>query len=320
MKIIALAGGVGASKLLWGLERAAPDAEMIIVVNTGDDVELHGLSISPDLDIVTYTLAGAVNPATGWGIAGDTFALLEALGRLGEETWFNLGDRDLATHLYRTRRLHEGATLTEITESVRRAFGVKAQLLPMSDQPVRTMIETAGGTLNFQEYLVKNRTEPVVRGIRFAGAEGARPAPGVLEAIRDAAAIVIAPSNPLISIGPILAVEGIRAALRARRERVVAVSPIVGGRSLKGPSDRMLAQLGHEVSALGVARLYRDFAGTFVVDRQDEAQRQAVEALGVRVAVADTVMSSDQEKIRLAQCLLPLLEATAGVPSSEGNP
>lgn len=309
MRIVALAGGVGGSKLLWGLDRAGEKHEMTAVVNTGDDIELHGLSISPDLDIVTYTLAGVVNPATGWGIADDTFALLKALGRLGDETWFNLGDRDLATHLYRTRRLREGATLAEITDSIRRAFGVRARLLPMSNQPVRTMIRTKNGLMHFQEYMVKNRAEPIVSGIGFDGAERARPAPGVLEAIATADALLVAPSNPLISIGPILAVKGIREALRSRRERVVAVSPIVGGKSLKGPSDRMLAQLGHEVSALGVARLYQDFAGTFLLDLQDAAQRAAVESLGMRVELADTVMSSETDKVRLARTLLLFLES-----------
>ena len=236
MEIVALAGGVGASKLLVGLAHAMAPENLTIIVNTGDDLEMHGLTICPDLDIVTYTLAGIVNPATGWGIDGDTFATLQFLGRYERETWFNLGDRDLATHIHRSDMLRGGATLSECTDSIRRALGVRAHILPMSDQPVRTQIETPAGLLPFQNYLVKHRAEPMVKAIRFDGADRSEPAPGVLRAIADARGIVICPSNPLISIGPILAVPGIRKALAARRADVVAVCPIVDGMSLKGPT------------------------------------------------------------------------------------
>jgi LPPG:FO 2-phospho-L-lactate transferase len=247
MKIAALAGGIGASKLLVGLGGALDLRELTIIVNTGDDVVLHGLAISPDLDIVTYSLAGLVNPETGWGFRDETFRAHDQLAAYGRPAWFHLGDRDLATHIHRTAMLRNGASLSEAAESIRVALGVQAKILPMSDQPVPTMIETDQGRLDFQEYLVQQRAEPVVRKISFDGVERARPAPGVLEALEDAAVIVICPSNPLISIGPILAVPGIRDALRKRRKVIVAVCPIVGGKSLKGPSDRMLAQLGFDV-------------------------------------------------------------------------
>jgi LPPG:FO 2-phospho-L-lactate transferase len=304
MKIVALAGGVGASKLLLGLSRAMPSVDLTIIVNTGDDVEMHGLTICPDLDIVTYTLAGVVNPNTGWGVEGDTFATLEFLGRYGRETWFNLGDRDLATHIHRTEMLRRGATLSECADSIRRALGVEARTLPMSDQAVRTQIETESGLLPFQHYLVKHRAAPVVKRIHFDGAESAKSAPGVLDAIADAEGIVICPSNPLISIGPILEVPGIRDAIAARRAGVIAVSPIVGGASLKGPSDKMMAELGFEVSALGVARMYRDIASHIVIDDADAVLRAPIERLGMNVSVTQTVMRTDGDKERLAAHVL----------------
>ena len=300
MRIVALAGGVGASKLLFGLARAMPPDELTIVVNTGDDVEMHGLTICPDLDIVTYTLAGVVNPTTGWGIDGDTFAARDYLGRYGRETWFNLGDRDLATHIHRTDMLHRGKTLSECAESIRHALGVAAKILPMCDEPVRTQIETDHALLPFQHYLVKHRAEPRVKKIHFHGVESAEPAPGILEAIAAADGIVICPSNPLISIGPILAVPGIREAIAARRAYVVAISPIVGGASLKGPSDKMMSELGFEVSALGVARMYRDICGRIIVDEVDAPSRKSIEELGAEVSVTGTVMRADEDKVRLA--------------------
>jgi LPPG:FO 2-phospho-L-lactate transferase len=304
MKIVALAGGVGASKLLLGLSRVMPPADLTIVVNTGDDVEMHGLTICPDLDIVTYTLAGVVNPKTGWGVEGDTFATLEFLGRYGRETWFNLGDRDLATHIHRTEMLRREATLSECADSIRRALGVEARILPMSDQAVRTQIETESGLLPFQHYLVKHRAVPAVKRIHFDGAESATPAPGVLDAIAGADGIVICPSNPLISIGPILAVPGIRDAIAARRADVIAVSPIVGGASLKGPSDKMMAELGFEVSALDVARMYLDIASHMVIDDADAALRAPIERLDMNVPVTQTVMRTDEDKERLAADVL----------------
>ena len=305
-KITALAGGVGASKLLLGLYQVMDPAELTIIVNSGDDLVLHGLKISPDLDIVTYTLAGIVDPARGWGFRGETFHALKRLAVYGRPDWFNLGDRDLATHIHRSALIEEGKTLSEVAESIRVALGVKARILPMSDNPVPTIIETNEGAMHFQKYLVKRRAEPIVEGIRFAGVEQARPAPGVLEAIREAERIIICPSNPLISIGPILAVPRIREELRARKENVVAVCPIVGGRSLKGPSDKMLAQLGYEATALGVAKLYSDFSGTFVIDAADKRLAADIPALGMKVAVVPTVMKTLGQKRRLAQALLDL--------------
>jgi LPPG:FO 2-phospho-L-lactate transferase len=306
LRLTALAGGVGASKLLLGLHDVMDPSALTIVVNTGDDITLHGLNISPDLDIVTYTLAGIVDPAKGWGFRGETFHALKRLAIYGRAEWFNLGDRDLATHIHRTALLSEGKTLTEAADSIRTALGVKARILPMTDQPIPTIIDTSEGTLHFQEYLVKRRAEPVVRAVRFEGVESAKPAPGVLEAIRDADCIIICPSNPLISIGPILAVPGIRAALRAREKDVISVCPIVGGKSLKGPSDKMLAQLGYGSSASSVARLYADFTGVFVLDPQDESQQETIRDLGMEVAVLPTVMKTRAQKRKLARAILKL--------------
>jgi LPPG:FO 2-phospho-L-lactate transferase len=303
-KITAVAGGVGASKLLLGLYEVMDPAALTIIVNTGDDIVLHGLKISPDLDIVTYTLAGIVDPAKGWGIRGETFHALKRLTGYGRGNWFNLGDRDLATHIHRTAMLAEGKTLSQAAESIRMSLGVKARILPMSDDPVPTIIESNEGPLHFQEYLVKRRAEPIVKSIRFEGAESARPAPGVLEAIREARRILICPSNPLISIGPILAIPGVREELRARRADVFAVCPIVGGKSLKGPSDKMLTQQSHEATASGVAKLYADFTGTLVIDPVDKAQAPAISALGIKVAVLPTVMKTLAQKRKLASRFL----------------
>src|ERR1700751_266815 len=290
--ITTLAGGVGASKLLLGLYDVVDPQKLTIIVNTGDDIVLHGLKISPDLDIVTYTLAGVVDEKKGWGYRGETFHALKRLAAFGRPNWFNLGDRDLATHVHRTAMLAAGKSLTDAAESIRTALGVKSRILPMSDEPVPTTIESDEGPLHFQEYLVKRRAEPVVRGIHFEGADRARPAPGVLEVIGSADRIIICPSNPLISIGPIVTVPGIREALRARKKDVFAVCPIVGGKSLKGPSDKMLAQLGHASSAKGVAKLYYDFTGTFVIDPADKSQADVIRRLGMQVAIIPTVMKT----------------------------
>jgi len=279
---------------------------LTIIVNTGDDIVLHGLKISPDLDIVTYTLAGIVDPSKGWGFRGETFHALKRLAAYGRANWFNLGDRDLATHIHRTAMLSEGKTLSQAAASIRAALGVKSQILPMSDDPVPTIIESSEGPLHFQEYLVKRRAGPVVQSIRFAGIESARPAPGTFEAISDADRIIICPSNPLVSIGPILAVPGVQEELRAHREKVFAVCPIVGGKSLKGPSDKMLAQLGHKATALGVAKLYADFSGTFVIDPADKVQADSIAALGMKVVVLPTVMKTLAQKRKLARELLRL--------------
>jgi LPPG:FO 2-phospho-L-lactate transferase len=311
MEIVALAGGVGASKFLLGLSRVVDPRELTIVVNTGDDIVLHGLAISPDLDIVTYTLAGVVNSETGWGFTDETFHALEQLSQFGGPSWFHLGDRDLATHIHRTAMMRSGASLSEAAESIRQALGVEARILPMCDLPVPTMIQTPEERLNFQEYLVQRRAEPVVTGISFEGIEHARPARGVLKSLEHAAAIVICPSNPLISIGPILAVPGIRDALRKRRENVAAICPIVGGKSLKGPSDRMLAQLGFDVSASGVARMYQDICATFVIDPVDAGETRAIENLGMKAIIRNTVMNTLEDKEQLARDVLELFAGRA---------
>jgi LPPG:FO 2-phospho-L-lactate transferase len=305
--IVALAGGVGAARFLDGLVRVIDPARLWIVGNTADDTEMHGLHISPDLDTVAYTLAGLANPQHGWGLDGDTFYCLEALRRLGAEAWFQLGDRDFATHLYRTTRLREGATLTEVTAELTAAWGLPCKLVPMTDQRVRTLVKTRGGMLDFQTYFVRRRARDTVLGATFDGARQSRPAPGLLHAIRQAAGIIICPSNPVISIGPILAVPGIREALRKSAAPVAAISPIVGGRALKGPAARMMKSLGMRVSALGVAELYRDFVDVFILDQVDAGQAAKVEALGMRVVVTDTIMTSMAKKKALARAAVGLM-------------
>lgn len=300
--LVALAGGVGAARFLAGLVRTVPPADVVAIVNTADDDEFHGLHVSPDLDSVTYTLAGASHATQGWGLEGETFTTLGALERYGVETWFRLGDKDLATHLYRTQRLRAGATLTEVTAEITRAWAVESTLLPMSDDAVRTRITVADGReLAMQEWFVRERAEPPVVSVRFEGAERARPAPGVLEALTRADAILICPSNPVISIGPVLAVPGVRDALVARRSQVVAVSPIVGGAPVKGPADRLMAPLRIDVSCVGVATQYAPLCGTIVIDAVDAARAPEVEALGVRAVVTDTMMRSPEIAAALAR-------------------
>ena len=303
--ITALAGGVGAARLLRGLVRVVAPDDIVAVVNTGDDTELHGLHISPDLDTVTYTLAGLNDDERGWGLAGETWGAMDSLDRLGGETWFRLGDHDLATHLYRTQRLAVGATLSEVTSEITAALGVAVRLVPMSDDPVRTRLTIVDGPeVSFQEYFVGRRHAVSVESVRFAGAEAAAPAPGVLTAIADADVVVVCPSNPIVSIGPLLAVPGLADALASRRRDVVAVSPIVAGAALKGPADRLMAELGHEATVVGVARLYADFVGTLVVDDADSDVAEAVEACGVRCVVAPTVMHTPEHAAALATLLL----------------
>jgi len=304
--LVSLAGGVGAARFLNGLVRAVPPTDVVAIVNTADDEEFHGLYVSPDLDSVTYTLAGASNAAQGWGLEGETFATLDALGRYGVDTWFRLGDKDLATHLFRTERLRAGASLTEVTAEITRAWDLGLALLPMTDDRVRTRItvERPGGAteeIAMQRWFVGERAESPVVSVRFDGADAARPAPGVLEALRTADTIVICPSNPVISIGPILAVPGIRDALVARRERVIAISPIVGGAPVKGPADRLMGPLGIEVSCVGVARAYREICSTLVIDAVDEQLASQVEAEGVRAIVTDTMMRSPEIATQLAR-------------------
>ncbi len=302
--IAVLAGGVGAARFLRGLVDVVDPASVTIIGNTADDEEFLGLHVSPDLDTVVYTLADVVHPEQGWGLAEETFHVLEQSRRLGEEAWFLLGDKDIATHLLRTRLLREGRSLSDATERIARAFGLRCRLLPMSDDRVRTIVATDAGEISFQEYFVRRGQQDEVRALRFDGAEAARPAPGALDAIAQADAVIVAPSNPLVSIGPILAVPGVRQALIATKAPVAAISPIVGGQTLKGPADRMLASLGHEVSATGVARVYADFVDLLVLDRQDASLAPEVEALGVRAAVTDTIMRDAASRRALAQATL----------------
>ena len=303
--VVTLAGGVGAARLLTGLIRAHPATEQLAVVNTADDTVLHGLHISPDLDTVVYTLAGAINPDTGWGLAGESWQAMDALDRYGGITWFRLGDRDLATHLYRTHRLGEGADLAEVTAEIAAAWGLELTVLPVTNDRIATMVTTADeGEIGFQDYFVRRRHDVATSAVRVAGIESARPTPGLLEAVAGARIVVIAPSNPIVSIGPVLAVPGVRDALAARREAVVAVSPIVGGAALKGPADRLLRELGHECSVVGVARLYREVAGTLVIDRADAQLVDEVEATGVSCVVADTIMTDVDAATALARVVL----------------
>jgi LPPG:FO 2-phospho-L-lactate transferase len=304
VKVLALAGGVGGAKLAAGLEAALPPGDLSVVVNTADDFDLWGLRICPDLDTVMYTLAGIANPETGWGIREETFDVLEMLARYGEDTWFKLGDRDLATHILRTARLGAGEALTPITADLSAALGIESTILPMCDEPVATVLDTPGGPLEFQEYFVRRRQRDDVLGLRLRGIEDARPTDSGLEALENADLVVFCPSNPVVSIGPILAVPGMREALASSRAPKVAVSPIVGGRALKGPADRMLATLGHEVSAAGVARMYEGLVGGMVIDEGDEDERPGIEALGMRVLATAAVMRDAPDRARLAREVL----------------
>jgi LPPG:FO 2-phospho-L-lactate transferase len=304
--VVLLAGGVGGARLAHGLQ-AIVGQSLTVVVNTGDDLERHGLAVSPDHDTVMYTLAGIDNREWGWGIAGETFAAAAMLEQYGVDSWFRVGDRDLATHVVRTKRLHAGDRPTEIALGLQRALGVRARILPMADEPVRTEVLTDDGWLEFQDYFVRRHQDPEVRDLRFRGVEEAAATPEVEGAFEAAELIVIGPSNPFVSVRPILAVPGIEAALQMARTRgvpVVAVSGIIGGRAVKGPADRMLRSLGHDVSALGVARQYTGVADVFVLDQVDAALTAEVEALGLRVVVAATLMTDDAAREQLARTVL----------------
>ncbi len=306
-RVVALAGGVGGAKLAYGLARVLAPGDLSVIVNTGDDAEFHGLQVWPDHDTVLYTLAGLADRERGWGRAGETWAAAEELARLGEPAWFRLGDRDLALHVHRSRRLREGERPTAIALDVAARLGVRTRLLPMADTPVRTRVRTAEGWLAFQDWFARLHAEPAVLEVAFDGLERARSTPEIDEALAAANAIVICPSNPLVSIAPILSVGGMRdgiAAARRRGVRVAAVSPIVGGRALRGPADRMLAALGEEVSAVGVARRYIDLVDVFVVDEADAALVPAVERLGMRAVVTATVMTDDASRASLARTVL----------------
>ncbi len=302
--ITVLAGGVGAARFLQGLVQVVDPQEVTVIVNTGDDVVLHGLYISPDVDTVTYTLAGLSDEERGWGVKDESFRTLSVLKQLGRNTWFNLGDRDMAMHIHRTDLMRSGKSLSEVTAQVASIFGVRCSILPMSDQRVETRVITEAGDLGFQEYLVKRGARDEVKALRFAGAESARPAPNVIEAIDAADGIVIAPSNPLISIGPIFAVEGIRDALVGCGAPVAAISPIVGGAAIKGPAADMMRGLGMEVSAWKVAELYNDFLDTFILDNVDADQVERVRALGLEPVVTDTIMTDIGKKTALARTCL----------------
>lgn len=305
---------MGAARFLRGLRSHLEARALTVVVNTTDDEEFFGLHVSPDLDTVTYTLAGAANRTRGWGLAGDTAHCLGALQRFYDLAWFQLGDRDLATHIFRSERLRRGRTLSQVTDEIRRAFAVESRILPMSDQPVRSIVDVAGvGRLPFQQYLVKRGARGRVRSITFRGSRRARPAPGVLAALRGSDAVIIPPSNPLVSILPIVRLPGVRDVLQRRRVRIAAVSPLVGGVPIKGPLHHMLSGLGHEVSVVGVARLYRDIASTFVLDRVDADAAPAIAALGMRPVVTDTVMRTPARAARLAGAVLAALRHAEAV-------
>lgn len=311
--ICVLAGGVGAARLLTGLIQVVDPADIVVIGNVGDDVELHGLHISPDLDTITYTLADQVDPDRGWGLRDESWQAMEMVGRYGGVDWFNLGDRDLGTHLYRTHRLAQGAPLSTVTAEITRAWDLGLTLVPVTDDPLRTRVTVVDPDgereVGFQEWFVQRHHSVPVRAIRMVGAQGARPAPGVIESLAAADAVLIAPSNPLVSIAPLLAVPGVADAVGAARDRAVAVSPLVAGAALKGPADRLMVDLGHEASAAGVARLSRGLAATLVIDQEDEAHADAVRAEGMDVAVTDTIMRTPEVAASLARTMLATVGA-----------
>ena len=302
--IVVLAGGVGAARFLQGLVQVVPQENLTVIVNTGDDRDFYGLHVSPDLDIVMYTLAGLVDETHGWGIRKDTYNTMQQLTNYGNEDWFMLGDRDLATHIHRTNLLRQGKSLSEITDELRNQLGLALRILPMSDQEVSTHIQTPVGLLHFQEYMVKRRCADAVLDVVFVGASDSRPAPGVLDAIKDAEAILIAPSNPIVSIGSILAIPGIHDTLHEASGMIVAISPIVGGAPIKGPADKLMHGLKIEVSPAGVARCYRDFLDVMVIDQQDEHLLGAIEDLGIPAVATNTIMRDSAAKKALAQKVL----------------
>ena len=306
--ICVLAGGVGAARLLNGLKDVLPSEEITAVINTGDDAIMHGLYICPDIDTVTYTLAGVNNVETGWGLQGETWMAMESLKKLGGETWFNLGDKDLATHLYRTARLSEGVGLKEITKEIASAMGISVNLLPMTEDRVETMVTLleSGDEISFQEYFVKHRHEVPISSVRFNGSQQAQATHGVIDAIREAEVVIIAPSNPLVSIAPIFSISEISDALKERKEDVVAVSPIVAGSALKGPADRLLNELGYEASVEGVAKYYQDWINTLIIDKADFGSVENIESLGINCVSTETVMSDPQIAASLGSTLLGL--------------
>ena len=312
MKVVLLAGGTGGAKLAHGLQLVLPPGDLTVVVNVADDTERFGLLVCPDLDTILYTLAGLADRGQGWGVAGDTFTALGMLERYGEDTWFRIGDADLATHVVRDRLMEEGSSLTEATALLGSSLGVASRIVPATDDRVRTWIQTDEGEIDFQDYFVRRGQQDPVRAVRFDGIDAARPSPAALAALEGAELVVIGPSNPIVSIGPILAVPGMREALLASPGRRVGVSGIIGGKALRGPADQMLGTLGHEVSALGVARLYEGLVERFVIDEVDAGLAPAIEALGMSVRVLATVMASDEDRARLGAALVELGEAMLG--------
>jgi len=302
--ITALAGGVGAARFLTGLVKIVNEKDLSIIVNTGDDIGMFGLHISPDIDIIAYTLAGIVDEEKGWGIRGDTFHCLETLRKFYREAWFNLGDKDFATHIFRTNLLKKGLRLSEVTAQISHVLGLNVKILPMTDDKFETRIITEMGSVHFQEYLVKREAKDEVLGVEFLDAENANPAPSVIESIREAKLVTICPSNPIVSIGTILAVKGVRDALRRTDAKRVAISPIIAGAPVKGPADKLLRGLGFEVSAYSVAKLYSDFLDTFILDTADAAEKDKVEKLGIEVKVTNTLMKNLETKIALARAVL----------------
>ena len=304
-EVVVLCGGVGAARLLSGMVQAIDPTKITAIVNVGDDIQLHGLHISPDLDTIVYTLAKAHSVERGWGLEGETWQAMEMVGRYGGADWFSLGDRDLGTHLFRTHQLSQGASLAEATAAIAQAWDLTLTLLPVTNDPLRTMVTTVDeGEISFQEYFVRRQHNVAVTAVRFDGAEQSEPAPGVVEALERCRSIVIAPSNPVVSIDPVLAVPGIREILERRRSDVVAVSPIVGGKALKGPAARLLVELGREASVEAVARWYRDVIGTLIIDSADADEAARVEAAGVRAMVTDTIMSKPGVAVQLAKTTL----------------
>lgn len=304
MRVTALAGGVGAAKLISGLVKLISPKDLTVIVNTGDDIVLHGLYISPDVDIITYTLAGLVDERRGWGIKDDTYNCLSMLGKYGCETWFSLGDRDLATHIFRTMMLREGFTLTQVTRRIASLLNVKVNILPMSDERVKTMIHVKDGRMDFQRYLVERKAKDEVVGVEYEGAWSARPAPGVIEAILKAEKVVICPSNPVVSIGPILAIDEVKNTLKELKSPVVAVSPIIQGSPVKGPADKLMRGLNLEVSARSVASLYKEFLDVMVIDEKDEVEEESIKSMGLKVAKTDITMRSLEDKVRVAKLVL----------------
>jgi len=307
--IVVLSGGVGGARFLEGLIQAVPQEEIVVIGNTGDDEEFYGLHVSPDLDIVIYTLAGIVDEKQGWGFKNETYYTMQRLTKLGNDAWFQLGDQDLATHIHRTNLLKQGKTLSEVTDELVRHFDLKIKLLPMSNQPVRTVIKTSQRIISFQEYFVKNRAQDEVRDIIYQGAEKAKPVSGILEILHSAKAIIIAPSNPLVSIGTILSIPGMNKALQTSPAKIAAISPIIGGKTIKGPAAKMMQEMGMEPSAFGVAEFYRDFVDVMIIDEQDKNELKAIEKLGIKVGVTNTIMNDKKTKAHLAQAVLAYIDA-----------